>query len=207
MKFFRQGLAALLLALSVAPWPAPSAAQAEAPSCALGAPGLSATEPPVNRAHLFCGEVNRRDRGTGFHHRPDGVDPSSARLGQVIERNMKTGVYVANRIEVFDGERWRGKRGISSFFPDSCRPAEVIASIAHAARTALCAYPNGKWRGLSAPVGDAPGYCRGDDGSILTLEGYWRSRARRIVRTAWPLANPAPAPACRQRSIEREGEE
>lgn len=193
MKFFRQGLLALLLGWALAHAPA----QAEAPGCALGAPGLSATEPPVNRAHLFCGEVNRRDRGTGFHHRPDGVDPPSARVGRVIERNVKTGVYIAENIEILDGERWRRKRGISSFFPDRCRPAEVLASIAHAARTALCAYPNGKWRGLSAPDAATPGYCRGDDGSILSLEGYWRSAERRIVRTAWPLANPAPAPACR----------
>ncbi|MEQ8601856.1 MAG: EndoU domain-containing protein [Marivibrio sp.] len=195
MNFLRQTLSAVLFALALA-LAAPATAQA--PGCALGEGGLSATEPPVNRAHLFCGEVNRRDRGTGFHHRPGGESPSSARIARIVDRNEATGVYVADGVEIFDGDRWRAKRHISSFYPDACTPAEVVASVAHAAANAVCAYPNGKWRGLSAPAANAEGFCLGDDGSVLTLEGYWRSRERRIVRTAWPLVDPEPAPvSCR----------
>jgi hypothetical protein len=75
----------------------------------------------------------------------------------------------------------------------------VLASIAHAAGNALCRYPNGKWRGNSAPGPGAAGdgYCLGDDGSVLTIEGYWRTEVERIVRTGWPLIDPRPAPACR----------
>lgn len=193
MNFLRQTLAALLFAASGAV-AAPLHAIADAPDCEPGAVELSATQPPVNRTHLFCGEVNRRAAGTGFHHRPGGENPPTARFERIVERNPQTGVYVADGIEIFDGEGWRRKRHISSFYPDACTPAEVLASVAHAASNALCAYPNGKWRGLSAPAPGAEGYCLGDDGSVLTLEGYWRSRDRRIVRTAWPLVDPGRAP-------------
>jgi len=197
MNFSRQTLAVALFAIASALAHAGPAA-AEAPLCALGEGGFSETEPPVNRAHLFCGEVNRRDRGTGFHHRPGGENPPTARFTRIVERNEATGVYVAEGIEIFDGEEWRRKRHISSFYPDACSPAEVLASIAHAASNASCGYPNGKWRGPSAPAAGADGFCVGDDGSVLTLEGYWRSQARRIVRTAWPLVAPDPAlAACR----------
>jgi hypothetical protein len=195
MNFSRQTLAAALLCVLAA---LSSEAAADAPVCVLGREALSATEPPVERPHLFCGEVNRRDRGTGFHHRPGGENPPTARFARIVERNAATGVYVADGIEIFDGEEWRRKRTISSFYPDSCAPAEVLASVAHAASNATCGYPNGKWRGPSAPGTAAEGYCLGEDGSVLTLEGYWRSEAQRIVRTAWPLVDPDPAPAaCR----------
>lgn len=197
MNFLRQTLAAALFgALSTLAGPA----TAEAPVCPLGERALSATEPPVERPHLFCGEVNRRDQGTGFHHRPGGENPSTARFARIVQRNPATGVYVADGVEIFDGEAWRRKRHISSFYPDACSPADVLASIAYAAANATCGYSNGKWRGPSAPGPDASGYCLGDDGSVLTLEGYWRSERRRIVRTAWPLVDPEPSPAaCRPR--------
>lgn len=205
MNFSRQGAFArrllfLLLAMALVGVAAPLAAEAEV--CSLGAPLLSRTEPPVERPHLFCGEVNGRDRGSGYHHRPGGRDADGARIGAVIERNGSTGVYVATGIAVREDGIWHEKRGISSFYPDRCTPAQVVASIAHAAANATCRYPNGKWRGPSAPegeVGDAPAYCRGDDGSPLTLEGYWRGQAERIVRTAYPLAHPRPNAACKVR--------
>lgn len=147
----------------------------------------------INIPHIFCGSINKRGKATGYHHRREGQDSTTARIGQVMKINELTGVYVAKGISVWDGTNWRLKNGISSFFPDGCTVEQVINSIRHAASNVECRYKNGKWSGHSAPANDNQHqeghYCLGRDGSILTIQGYFR-KPDRIVATAWPLVGP-----------------
>src|SRR5579872_1143988 len=53
----------------------------------------SATSPPVNVTHIFAGEINKRGKPTGFHSRPGGRDPATARLVRIVDRPNRAGVY------------------------------------------------------------------------------------------------------------------
>lgn len=152
----------------------------------------------IDMAHVFCGAINKRGRATGYHHREAGRDAATAKMGTVLEVNNSTGVYVGEGIEVWNGKRWVRKRGISSFFPDSCSITQVINSIQHAADNIECRYNNGKWSGLSAPAAELPlknnRYCLGRDNSALVIQGYF-GPSNTAVATAWPLAS-APEGNC-----------
>lgn len=91
----------------------------------------SKTSPPINIHHIFLGDINKRGKPTGFHSRPKGKDPKSARLKRIQSKPNKAGVYTA-RIEVFNQstQQWREK--FSSLFPDKLSANEVISAISHA---------------------------------------------------------------------------
>src|SRR5262245_55575060 len=116
----------------------------------------SDTEPPINRAHLFEGEINKRGKPVGFHARPGGVDPAAARVVRVLDGPNRAGVYVA-RVEIRDRSgRWLGKT--STFYPDAFGEADVVAAVLAAFRRS----DHGeKWRG--------------DSGRGFTIEGYYQN--------------------------------
>lgn len=91
----------------------------------------SDTSPAVNLKHIFLGEINKRGKPTGFHSRPGGKDPESARIARIMSKANKAGVYTA-RVEVYDktDKQWREK--FSSMFPDRLSPEEVLQAITHA---------------------------------------------------------------------------
>ena len=49
----------------------------------------------VNVTHIFAGEINKRGKPTGFHSRPGGQDPATARLVRIVDRPNRAGVYTA----------------------------------------------------------------------------------------------------------------
>lgn len=87
------------------------------------------TSPNINQLHIFAGEINRSGKPVGFHSRPGGVDPDTARIRQVKNQPNKAGVYTAS-IEIRDGNQWKEK--FSSFFPDFLSREEVIAAVLNA---------------------------------------------------------------------------
>ncbi len=91
----------------------------------------SDTSPAINLKHVFQGEINRRGKPTGFHARPGGKDPSTARLSRVMSKPNKRGVYTA-RIEVYDKTQKQWREKFSSLFPDALSQEEVIQAILHA---------------------------------------------------------------------------
>jgi len=127
----------------------------------------SNTSPAINLHHVFEGEINRKGKPVGFHSRPGGVDPSTARLVRIRDKPNKAGVYTA-MIEIRDGSRWLEK--FSSFFPDSMSSAEVTDAV-------MTAYRNSKdkkrqpWRGAS--------------GLGFDIEGYTLSKGD--INTAYPI--------------------
>jgi hypothetical protein len=85
----------------------------------------SDTDPAVNLAHVFEGEINRRGKPVGFHSRPGGTDPVGARVVRKVSGPNALGVYIAE-VEI------RNRRKTSTFFPDSMSRGEVVAAILHA---------------------------------------------------------------------------
>jgi hypothetical protein len=128
----------------------------------------SRTSPAVNETHIFHGEVNRRGKPVGFHARPGGRDPQTARLVRIVDRPNRRGVYTAE-VEIKNGEgRWVRKR--STFFPDGMDRAAVIAAV------------------LNAYKSRAPGGAekfRGPSGKGFTIEGWLLDGGR--INTAWPV--------------------
>jgi hypothetical protein len=115
-------------------------------------PKWSNTRPAINLHHVFQGEINRKGAAVGFHSRPGGRDPDTARLVRLRDRPNRAGVYTAV-IEVRDGSQWREK--FSSFFPDNMSPDQVTAAILAAFKNSDKAQP---WRGPSGLGFDIQGY-------------------------------------------------
>jgi len=120
----------------------------------------SDTSPNINLLHVFEGEINRKGKPTGFHSRPNGQDPSNARVKSVRDQPNRFGVYTAT-IEVRDGNQWKSK--FSSFFPDDLSKDEVIDVILHAYNNS-----NNKnsqpWEGPSGTGYRVQGYTSGQGG-------------------------------------------
>ena len=130
-----------------------------------GGESWTETDPPINRTHLFEGQVNRRGKPVGFHARPGGVDPAGARRVRVIDGPNRHGVYVA-RVEIRAASgKWLAKT--STFYPDELSEEDVIAAI-------LAAFERSdggqKWRG--------------DSGQGFTIEGYFQDGR---INTAYPI--------------------
>jgi hypothetical protein len=170
MPSFRRSLTAAALALAVlvlaqgvalsrshSRWGEPARRSAEE---------WSATEPPVNVTHIFAGEINRRGKPTGFHSRPGGQDPATARLVRVVDRPNRAGVYTAE-VEIRAGSQWLAKR--STLYPDRLDRAAVI-------QAALDAYRN-RTTGGGEPF-------RGPSGQGFTVEGYFQNGR---INTAYPI--------------------
>ena len=112
----------------------------------------SNTTPAINLHHIFQGEINRKGDPVGFHSRPGGKDPATARLVRVRDQPNRSGVYTA-MIEVRDGSQWKEK--FSSFFPDNMSEDEVTAAILNAYKNSNKKQP---WRGPSGLGFDIQGY-------------------------------------------------
>lgn len=123
----------------------------------------SGTDPAINLAHVFEGQINRRGKPVGFHSRPGGTDPAGARVLRTISRENDLGVYVAE-VEI------RNRRKTSTFFPDSMSRDEVVAAILHA------------WEERRDLGGDK---FQGPSGMGFTIEGYTLDGGG--INTAYPL--------------------
>ena len=118
--------------------------------------------------HIFIGTVNSNNKGSGYHY-----NMISDSKGKIIDGTRskpdKNGIYTAN-VEV-SGHR---KDAISSFYPDSWSPQDVVNAIVEARADAL---KTGKMRG-SYHVGYSNG---------IRIELYLDSKNK--VVTAYPVKN------------------
>lgn len=130
-------------------------------------PHWSNTDPKINLRHIFHGEINRKGKPVGFHARPGGIDPATARIDSIKSKPNQVGVYTAS-ISVRDGSQWKEK--FSSFFPDNLSQDEVISAILHA-------YKN------SDDPGKQP--WTGPSGLGFSIQGYTLSRGD--INTAFPV--------------------
>lgn len=114
----------------------------------------SKTSPAVNLHHVFEGEINRKGKPVGYHSRPGGVDPDSAKIVKMRDQPNSAGVYTAI-IAVRDQGQWKEK--FSSFFPDNMSQQQVVDAVLNAYRNSS----NKKsqpWQGPSGLGFDIQGY-------------------------------------------------
>lgn len=130
-------------------------------------PKWSSTSPEINLHHVFAGEINKRGKPTGFHSRPGGADPSTAKVVNVRDKPNSLGVYTAT-IAVRDGGQWKEK--FSSFFPDSFSQQEVVDAVIHA-------YSNSKNKKAQP--------WQGPSGHGFAIQGYTTNRGG--INTAFPV--------------------
>jgi len=128
----------------------------------------SATDPPVNMSHIFNGQINKRGKPVGFHSRPGGTNPSTARVVRVLNGPNRAGVYTAD-VEIRDGSQWLGKN--STLYPDAMSREEVIAAVLNA------------FRSRSGGSGGGELF-RGPSGRGFTIEGYFQNGR---INTAYPI--------------------
>ena len=83
--------AAVLFALLLAP----AALSAWGFEAAGFAAQWTASDPPINLAHIDYGGINRHGEAVGYHHRPNGVDPPGARVERIVQPPDANGVYRA----------------------------------------------------------------------------------------------------------------
>ena len=130
-------------------------------------PKWSQTEPNINQWHIFGGEINRSGKPVGFHSRPGGQDPATARVKSIRDKPNRSGVYTAS-IEIQDGSQWKGK--FSSFFPDSLSRDEVMQAVVNA-------YANSN-NPKAQPF-------EGPSGLGFSIQGYTSDRGG--INTAFPI--------------------
>jgi Bacterial EndoU nuclease len=133
----------------------------------------TATDPPINFAHIETGEINRHGEAVGYHHRPNGVDPKGARVLKIVQPPDANGVYRA-RVALRDPATgaWIDKRASSTFFPDAMSDEDVIQAI-------LAAFHRGQPR--------SDGQFSGDSGHGFTIEGWYQGGR---IAAAYPLRGP-----------------
>lgn len=146
-------------------------------------PGLAALLPSmaaqpctrINVEHIFHGEINRRGRAVGFHHRASIGHEGKARIvpGSETPPNAH-GVFQAE-VEIYNPttQTWVRKSTPSSFFPDSWNRARVMQEIreAYDART--------------FPDPSRPNYWEGVSSSGVRIGGYMDDAGN--INTAFPI--------------------
>ncbi len=131
--------------------------------------GWSRTRPEINLTHVFFGEINRKGKPVGFHSRPGGHDPASARVVRIRSGPNRAGVYTAE-VEIRDPRSGEWKRKFSSIFPDRMNQRQVIDAILHA-------YNNRK-KGRDTPW-------EGPSGEGFRIQGYVSRKGG--INTAFPV--------------------
>lgn len=147
----------------------PASAPAPLPEGVESGEDWSDTDPAINLAHIFEGEVNRRGKPVGFHSRPGGEDPSAARVVDVVEGPNGEGVYIAD-VEIRNPSSGRWLRKRSTFYPDDMDRGEVVQAILHA------------WEDRQ---NFRDGRFRGDSGEGFVIEGRTLEDGR--INTAYPI--------------------
>ena len=148
----------------------------------------SATDPPINQWHVFCGEWNkRRNRPSGFHSRPGGENPATVDVLKITQQPNAKGLY---------GVRWSyaghpEREKFSSMFPDNCSRDQVLKSIVYAAaHPKPCPRGAPRWAkcGVNKPARGGAGYCRAADDSLFTIAFATLKNSSKI-NTAFPLVD------------------
>ena len=152
-------------------------------------PHWSKTDPAINLDHVFCGEVKSNGKASGFHARPNGINPPSIAGVEITQPANDNGIYAG--MVRFASPSGREPVKFSSIFPDSCSHDQIVTSIlhAHANRMDCPAGSPGWWQcGPNRP--DTNGahemFCVGDDPDQTFTIAIGLLRDGRI-NTAFPM--------------------
>jgi hypothetical protein len=155
--------------------------------------GPSAGPPIVHDPHIFCGEIRQRANGeyyaTGFHSRPNGINPVTAAGAPIIgggavgpaAPGAPPGIYRLTNFTITQNGVTRTK-ALSTMFPDACNQASVLVAIRNAVAAAIAAghVPPGQFNGPSG----GGGACTAGGGVQFNITGF--TNANGDVLTAYP---------------------
>jgi Bacterial EndoU nuclease len=131
----------------------------------------SKTNPAISLAHIFDGQINRKGKPTGFHHRYLGQNSKTARVKKILSPINKFGIYTAI-VEIFSRKDKIWKEKFSSLFPDRLTRSQMVQEIAKVYRNRQ--FTKGqKWRGKSSYGFEIEGYTL-KDGRIITAYPIYR---------------------------------
>lgn len=150
----------------------PAAAQVACPAKDSGG------SPAIDAEHIFCGEINNSGRATGFHSRPGGVNPASVRNtgSPVAIPGAPAGIYLLSNFTIAGNGR-SAVKAISTMYPDSCSPAQVLAAIRNAATTGQVS--GRQFNGLSGTSCQA-----GNPPAPFRIKGFFNNSGG--IATAYP---------------------
>jgi hypothetical protein len=147
-------------------------------------PHWSATQPPINQTHIFCGEWSN-NKPKGFHSRPGGQTPATVGHFVVTQQPNAKGIYGGNW--QYAGHAQPSKA--STMYPDSCTQAQVLASVNYAVQHRVAHCPHGApgWAqcGPNAPNGGGAAYCEAVDHTNFTIA--FARLGNGNLNTAFPL--------------------
>ena len=89
------------------------------------------TKPQINATHIFCWEINKKWKPTGFHHRYLWKDPSTARVEKIIYEDKDDWVYQA-KVKILDIKYHLWKKKFSTMFPENLTRKQVVDNILYA---------------------------------------------------------------------------
>jgi Bacterial EndoU nuclease len=128
----------------------------------------AASKITIKIQHVLTGEINKSGKAVGFHARPGGVNPPTARMTALTEAADVNGVY-KGKVEIFDSAKgiWVPKKAQSSFFPDKLSSKQIENAVRNAYADALrTGNVNGaSWTGKSGLGFEISGYV---DGKTIT---------------------------------------
>lgn len=144
-------------------------------NCADANYGWSATVPPVNVRHVFCGEI-RKGAPKGYHSKiyAPATDVVTGTQNPTAPVN---GIY-NGRVNFL-----QALHKMSTFFPDACSQPQIVASIVYASQHAIPVLPWGQ-AGPSAPAAGGAQYCLGANGNPFPIRHALLANGR--VNTAFP---------------------
>ncbi len=152
-------------------------------AAACGLPAWSATVPPVNQEHIFCGEIAAGGAVKGYHSAtvvPPGAGQTVTGIAGIAPRPTP-GLYDAR------ATFRNGATKFSTFFPNGCSQAQIVTSV-------LYAYshnggPVAPWgiSGMSAPPTGGAIYCLDATGQPFEIRmGTLGAGGGLRINTAFP---------------------
>ncbi|NYE59925.1 hypothetical protein FHW58_001077 [Duganella sp. 1224] len=121
--------------------------------------------PNINQLHIFCGEIAGNGDPKGYHSKvylpPTNVVAFTGPAAPVANGIYTSQVYFNNLTDKF-----------STFFPDSCNQAQILASVRYAFANPIALPGAGTvgWGvGPSAPAAPGGLYCRGTNGNPFNI--------------------------------------
>ena len=94
----------------------------------------STGNPPVPLTHIFCGQIKNGHRPSGFHARPGGQDPVSAKaIG--LKYTLPNGVKCYSKEQVYNArnDSWIDRKippsGHFCFFPEAWNTSDIVRNL------------------------------------------------------------------------------
>lgn len=122
--------------------------------------------------HIFCGEINKRGKGVGYHFFKNKVFPSSIKAKNTTKiSKVSASIYKVQDFLIIQHDKKVTKK-LSTMFPLECEKEQVANSIAYVALTNKKQTPK-----------DNDKYCLNSDGETYNIKIY---KNNKVISTGFP---------------------